>query len=154
MNSKSISLSMLFVDYSVSINRYTQNLATPYVFRKCFPPGFIHPTFLSGCCKHLHHVFSVYYPFWLPLTTQNGGRATFTFSFFSATASSISASSISRFLCSSALYRAFCFLVFSFLGLSPVLSYSRSLNCSALAKYRLQSNLNILIPGIWINWNI
>lgn len=57
MNSKSISLSMLFVDYSVSINRYTQNLATPYVFVKCFPPGFIHPTFLSGCCKHLHHVF-------------------------------------------------------------------------------------------------
>lgn len=91
MNSKSISLSMLFVDYSVSINRYTQNLATPYVFVKCFPPGFIHPTFLSGSCKHLHHVFfsllpiltsldhpkwresDIYlpFPFWVPPLPQS-----------------------------------------------------------------------------------
>lgn len=156
MNSKSISLSMLFVDYSVSINRYTQNLATPYVFIKCFPPGFIHATFnfLTAVVNTYTTCFSIYYSFWFPLTTKNGGRVTFTFSFLSAAASSISASSISRFRCKSALYRAFCFLVLSFLGLSPVLSYSRSLNCSALAKYRLQSNLNILIPGIWINWNI
>lgn len=143
---------MLFVEYSVNINRCTPISATPYVFVIFF--WIYTRQFLNSYWKQFHSVLFNLSVILTSLDHRKGGKSTFTFSFFSAAASSISASSISRFLCSSALYRAFCFLVLSFLGLSPVLSYSRSLNCSALAKYRLQSNLNILIPGIWINWNI